>query len=833
MADTLNLPEGFEVEYNPNEIPEGFELESTPETSEPKKFNIFKHSQEELNDEYKRLGQEQLDKRIAWEKNHPIISRLQADYQPFYRSDRLAMERQAKYGTQEPIGELLGNTAKEFGLATVPYINAGRDAALSTITGGKSGFLPTIAREAGIGAIQGGTSEALDELSNNGLSMDVLKRGATGAGLGGVFGGGLSALSKGIGGLGGLIKDKVIDNPSVQNALTKGLEALTSVPQEYTQRALDAELAGNSLFNGKFDKKTAYRPIEEKIKQAKDMLPSAESYANEFYKLGQKAKTNIENLKEAAGAEISDMLGSLQAEPIQINGLKNSIDSLVKSYSRGGDINPAEIRAGRDLELIRDLLGIKGKNQTNQELTNYFNANKFGANGGEQALNKEAENIAFDILSQATGKNKKWLQSQLNANMPKMSTQKRQEFIQELLENTADRIQNIDPSWRQHFPEFNWENLQEGGADTTELTRKVLQKIMGRDFKKPTELLSPAEQAVEEISNQYNNLLGEVAANPSNQAVNKSYNQLQDILKYTPDELKDDLVTKYANDIESLQNIVNPKVKPIDLHNAKEILYDMANYDTAGGTRNDVLKGVANQINNFIRTKYPQYKAPNDKFAMIKNLENNLGGLNSSTIGNKLANYGKSGNLVSGLDQKLRDINNVLPLNQQFINDTKNLVDSQNEVNEILKAISQKYEDNPRPLADKVSQRFENAINNLQTKTGVNFMDELNNIRAREAMENLFPGQGGGSGSSQGFGNLLRTFLIGGSPTAAVVTGNPLALGGLAAISPKIMAKGTVQNLGRIYKNLGQEVPDAVRRLLNPLAVMGSAPLFYAQISND
>ena len=678
---------------------------------------------------------------------------------------------------------------------------------------------------AGNAVIQGGIPGALEALKRD---ENVIGGGGLGTGIAA----GLSGLLKGAPLVTQGLKN-VIDNPNFQSGLTKGLEAFTSVPQEYTQRALDAELAGNSLFNGKFDKKTAYRPIEEKIKQAKDMLPSAESYANEFYKLGQKAKTNIENLKEAAGTEISDMLGSLQAEPIQINGLKNSIDSLIKSYSRGGDINPAEIRAGRDLELVRDMLGMKGKNQTNQELTNYFNANKFGANGGEQALNKEAENIAFDILSQATGKNKKWLQSQLNANMPKMSTQKRQEFIQELLENTDDKIQNIDPSWRQYFPEFNWENLQEGGADTTELTRNVLQKIMGRDFKKPTELLSPQEQAIEELSSQYNKILGEVAANPSNQAVNNSYNQLLEMLKYTPDELKDDLVTKYANDIESLQNIVNPKVKPIDLHNAKEILYDMANYDTAGGTRNDVLKGVANQINNFLRTKYPQYKAPNDKFAMIKTLENNLGGLNSSTIGNKLANYGKSGNLVSGLDQKLRDINNVLPLNQQFINDTKNLVDSQNEVNEILKAISQKYEDNPRPLADKVSQRFENAINNLQTKTGVNFMDELNNIRAREAMENLFPGQGGGSGSSQGFGNLLRTAIVGGTPTAAVITQNPLALGGFAAISPKIMAKGTVQNLGKLYKNLGKDIPDSIKRLLNPLAVMSAGPMLYGQISND
>lgn len=676
----------------------------------------------------------------------------------------------------------------------------------------------------GNAAIQGGVPGALEGLKEG---ENPLKSAGTGTGIAA----GINTILAGIPRAGNLVRG-VIDNPEVQNKVTKGLEALTSVPQEYSQRALDAELAGNSLFKGKFDAKTAYRPIEERLRTAKSLLPSAESYADEFYKLGQRAKTGIENIKESSGQEISDMLGKLKAEPIQINGLKNSIDSLVKNYARGGDINPAEIRAGRDLDLVRDMLGMKNGEQTKKEILDYVNNNKFGVNANNKALNKEAENIAFDILAQATGKNKKWLQSQLNANVPKLSTQKRQEFIENLLEHTDDKISNIDPSWRQYFPEFNWENLQEGGADTSELTRNLLSRILRRDINKTTELASPAEQAIEEMSNKYNNLLGKVAANPNKQAINQSYNELQDILSYTPENIKDDLVTKYANDIENLQNIANPSVKPIDLHNAKEILYDMANYDTTGGTRNDVLKSVANQINNFIRTKYPQYKAPNDKFAMIKTLENNLGGINSSTIANKLSNYGSANNIASGLDQRLRDINNILPQESRFIDQTKNLVNSQNEVNNINRLIGAAYEKNPRLLSNINDTAREEALENLQKMTGVNFMDDLNNIRAREALENLFPGQGGGSGSSQGFGNLLRTAIIGGAPTASAITGNPTALLGLAAISPKIMAQGTIKNLGRIYRNLGQQVPEAVQRLLNPLAVKMASPMLYGGISN-
>ena len=110
-------------------------------------------------------------------------------------------------------------------------------------------------------------------------------------------------------------------------------------------------------------------------------------------------------------------------------------------------------------------------------------------------------------------------------------------------------------------------------------------------------------------------------------------------------------------------------------------------------------------------------------------------------------------------------------------------------------------------------------------------MPELNKIRAREALEKLAPGQGGGSGSAQGFGNLLRTAIIGGTPTAAAITGNPASLLGLAAISPKIAAKGTIRNLGKVYKAAGREIPESVRRLLTP--IKGSVPMLYGRISND
>ena len=128
--------------------------------------------------------------------------------------------------------------------------------------------------------------------------------------------------------------------------------------------------------------------------------------------------------------------------------------------------------------------------------------------------------------------------------------------------------------------------------------------------------------------------------------------------------------------------------------------------------------------------------------------------------------------------------------------------------------MSSAYERNPRLLGNRTDEGAEKALEYLQNNSKINFMNELNNARAREALEALLPGQGGGSGSAQGFGNLLRTSLMGGLPTLSVLTHNPLTMAGLATVSPRIMAKGTIQNIGSLYQNIGKEIPDYVRRLM-------------------
>ena len=159
------------------------------------------------------------------------------------------------------------------------------------------------------------------------------------------------------------------------------------------------------------------------------------------------------------------------------------------------------------------------------------------------------------------------------------------------------------------------------------------------------------------------------------------------------------------------------------------------------------------------------------------------------------------------------------------------------EVQNIKNTVGKQYERNPRLLANRTDEAFENAINDLQDKSKINFMEDLNNARAREALENWFAGQGGGSGSAQGFANLLRTAIIGGSPTTAVLTHNPLALTGLLTVSPKFMAKGSIKNLGRISnagKNMQSKAYDEAIKKLIPAAEKAQANMLYGGVEyND
>ncbi len=481
---------------------------------------------------------------------------------------------------------------------------------------------------AGNALIQGGVPGAIEGLKEG--------EPLSGAGTGTAIAGTLQSLPI-IGKPIGNAIQKRIEDPVFQKKVGKIIEALTSVPEKYTNRALEKELTGNSLFKGKFDAETAYRPIEAKLREAKGMLPTSESYAREFQKLGDKSVNSLNNLKAKLGNSLGEVLSKMNGQEQDFKGLQLAVDSVIRRFGEGGSYNSALELAPRTVEFINN------------------------------ALSKE-----------------------------------------KLTLRDIDRLKN------------DLYNIgYTGGADKT-------------------------------------------------------------------------------------------------------------------GAAAEVARGVAEQLNAYLRGNVKGYSMPNDQLSLIHNVTDEVtGNITPQSFGKKISNLGSDNNIITGQEQALKDLDNLLPQNERFYNKAKDLVESQNEVNNIKKRIGEKYERNPRLLSNINNIEDEQALEQLQNMTGTNFMGELEDIRAREALEKWFPGQGGGSGSSEGFGNLLRTGIIGGAPTAAAITRNPSALAGLGLVSPKFMGQGTIKNLGALYRNAGREIPESVKRLLTPLAVKGSVPMLYGGISND
>lgn len=243
-----------------------------------------------------------------------------------------------------------------------------------------------------------------------------------------------------------------------------------------------------------------------------------------------------------------------------------------------------------------------------------------------------------------------------------------------------------------------------------------------------------------------------------------------------------------GNDIYNYLDEITNRKSNSGLHVTKRNIQNMIRnkYGQETGEGINALKDIARNINDKLYQISPEYEAANVAEQQLHNINDLLGGMNKKTIGSKLRNAETDATIRSGYNQALEELNNL---------------------------VEPQYK----------------------------FLDEVNDLRARESLENIFPGQGGGYGSAQGVGNKVRgglTTLLaglggaGGGIPGAVVT--PL-LGSLA-FSPKIMAQGTIKNLGKL-NNLGeklQNLPPLAQRLLTPLAVKGTAPLLYGGVEyND
>lgn len=223
------------------------------------------------------------------------------------------------------------------------------------------------------------------------------------------------------------------------------------------------------------------------------------------------------------------------------------------------------------------------------------------------------------------------------------------------------------------------------------------------------------------------------------------------------------LAEKGEDILNVLTELGNKNNKTVDFHHIKDNLQTKLRnqYGKESGTGINALKGISAKVRQALNDVSPEYAQANANREALHEIKDSLGGMNRKTIGSNLRNVEGDAKVRAGYSQAAEELENL---------------------------VAPEYK----------------------------FLDEVKDLRAREALESWYPGQYGGFGSSQGAANLLRG-VVGGSISS--MTHNPLLL---AAFSPKIGAKGTIQNLGRLNKmaqgwqNL---VPENVQRLLTPALV--------------
>ena len=791
----IEAPDGRILEIEGNQPPNKQELDNIfasvgstqqptqPEYKQMSLKEVFSATPEELNENMRALGRDKLQRRDQWEQNHPVISEIQKAFQPNYRADLIDMQNQAQYGMQVPFGQSIKSEFQKAGQNLVPSVNL----ATAVYTGGlgtAKGLLPAVGKASLQGAIQGGVEGLTGGLADEGLSVNALKRGLQGAEIGGSVAGAIQTIPY----VGKPIA-KALNNPQVQNAITSGIELLTSVPKKYSDLALKAELAGKSILGGKFNPETAYQGVERKLRTAKGMLPTDKQYKeqykqignqvreklkkaikpNEYFdemfnKLGAKSGEYVQSLRSAAGEAVGKAKKGLKGslDRFDYQDLINDIEQTFKAQQKDL-INPAEYDTG----------GLK------QELIDLV---KSGTRFNKRVVDPTKPATAFDNLYSH------FLdyieQNKTNPNIINNA----QAALGQMTKNLKPEMQN----YYSNALNQDLDNIINYGKVTPESLEGIVdwigQQAKFRDNKYATPY---AEPILQQLYGKFSNRLKNIS--PDLVKSNKEFSNLMSKLKALGiDEEK----IPSAKMAEIIKNYVYGNGKQVR-SGQNVVLEDLLSPD--------LMKSV-NELGN--------------TYTAQQQLQKNIG----EGILNDISKYQNAPYATQEALEKIAP---------EQVEQFAKLLNEQTTQKDILKPISaQAFERNPRLLSNRNDVATEEALGYLQERSGINFMNELEQIRAREALEALLPGQGGGSGSAQGFGNLLRTSMLGGVPSLAAITHNPLLLGGFGLMSPRITGKGLIKNLGNLYRGLENPNVNSLRQIAVPSAVQ-LMPLQGGVVYND
>ena len=219
-------------------------------------------------------------------------------------------------------------------------------------------------------------------------ALESLKQGKNPL-VGGLIGTGIGAgvqavLPPILKGTGAKLKE-VAENPNVQKNVAKTIEFLTSVPEKFSNLAIEKELAGKSILEGKINPDTAYQGVERKIRTARGLMPSKQQY-NKQYKdlgnkvrqkldniilpetvfdekianLGQKAVSGLDYLKTNAENKIMEALETLDNKIAGTNNVKNAVNTIINQFGKGGVYNSAKEEAPQVVNYLEEVLNKEG-----------------------------------------------------------------------------------------------------------------------------------------------------------------------------------------------------------------------------------------------------------------------------------------------------------------------------------------------------------------------------------------------------------------------------------------------------------------------------------------
>lgn len=565
----------------------------TFEEEEPVKKSAFENlrnfNPKNYEKEYKAQAQKLLDERKEWEENHPIISNIQKDFEPQYRSLPIKWEEQAKYGHSAPANVRLENNIKEWLQDLVPAANITAAGGTSGIGAGIKGLGAQIGRGALQGGIQGGVLGLTHDLGDNGINKGNIGETLKGAAIGSLIGGLLPPVIAG--------GDAVLNKSG--EILKRGAGKLAQISPETVEQVI----------------KPTSKALDYTREKATDVLRSTTERVRDAYN----------NLLKGKGEAISKAEDNLRniADRVNIQDILNDIKGTFDQY-QGENINAARNLTGNMEAGLNDL--VESGTKPVDEMYSYVQQSQ-----KPDFYSKEKEAEAFDILSKATGESVNWLKSQLNSDKFKGGNGKRKEFIDNLVSNLDDKLEILKGGDQNGYKYYYDANLGYGNRDMTDvnaverLVRQAYDDIVNRNF--ANEAIDPLSREIAGAEQSYKYLLRNFAENSRDpQAFNIAEQKFNNIVKNLPEEVQEDFANKFISDIENISKDRNT-ISAIDLQKMKQQIGQMTNWadTTRPKIQNTVLEQVYGKMKNRLENLSPELAQANKDFAYLKGFQNDEG----------------------------------------------------------------------------------------------------------------------------------------------------------------------------------------------------------------